>query len=245
MAFGMTAAPQEALHFRVKNDALSVTLRNTAIVAGLGGLAGITISVLRASPIQPAVAAFRMAQGWAAFSFGFFAIREYVMQPLTAPVWPSCQHIGHAENFAPSFFSGASMGCIAAIYLRRPIIPGVLTVAGLCSILQLGFNELKLGVLRYMGDLPPSEHAYSHHDVAHGSSAGAETGEPKAANVDPPSNPSFIERGVAWMHKYSPIQPLPDDQYRERLLQREREIDDELRLIETELHERRRALSTI
>lgn len=241
----MTAASQETLSFHVKKDAPTVVLRNTAIVTGLGSLTGMTISVLRASPVQPAVAAFRMAKSWAAFSFGFFAIRAYAMQPLTAPIWPVCQYVGHAENIAPSFFSGAAMGCIAAVYLRRPIVPGTLTVAGLCTMLQLGFNELKLGVLRYMGELPSNESAFSLNDSPHDAPALGGAEKSHSNDTYSSSKPSFIERSMEAVRKYSPIQPLSDDQYRERLLRRESEIDGELRLIEAELHERRRALNMV
>ena len=101
---------------------------------------------------RPAIAAYRMVKGWSAFSFGFFAIREYIMQPLTAPVWPMCQQLGHAENIAPSFFSGAVMGMFSALWLRRPVVPGIFTMSGICTAIQLVFNEFKLGLLRFMDE---------------------------------------------------------------------------------------------
>jgi len=47
-------------------------LRNSLVVGALGGVSGTVVSVLRASPIEPVVAAWRMSKGWFAFSFGFF-----------------------------------------------------------------------------------------------------------------------------------------------------------------------------
>ena len=59
------------------------------------------------------------------------------------------------------------------------------------------------------------------------------------------SKPSLYEQVQLAMKKYSPIQSITDEEYRARLLERQREIDAQLRLLEEELYERRRTMSSI
>ena len=228
------------LGFYTKENAAFNVLQNTAITGALGGVTGKVVSVLRASPIQPAIAAYRMVKGWSAFSFGFFAIREYIMQPLTAPVWPMCQQLGHAENIAPSFFSGAVMGMFSALWLRRPVVPGIFTMSGICTAIQLVFNEFKLGLLRFMDESGTIED-----ESANQPSSSLPARQTLMSEHSEPttSKPTLYEQAQLAMKKYSPIQSISDDEYRARLLERQREIDAQLRLIEEELYERRRAMS--
>lgn len=230
------------LGFYSNENAAFNVLRNTAVAGALGGVTGTVVSVLRASPVQPAVAAYRMVKGWSAFSFGFFAIREYIMQPLTGPIWPMCQQLGHVENIAPSFFSGAAMGVISALWLRRPIAPGIITMAGLCTAVQLVFNELKLEILRFMDASSSNEDESK--ELPPTLLPAQQTLEPVYTESDK-SKPTLYERAQLALKKYSPIQSISDDEYRMRLLERQREIDAQLRLLEEELYERRRSLNII
>lgn len=228
--------------FYSKENAAYNVLRNTAVAGALGGVTGMVVSVLRASPVQPALAAYRMVKGWSAFSFGFFAIREYIMQPLTGPIWPMCQQLGHAENIAPSLFSGAVMGMFSALWLRRPVAPGIFTMSGLCTAMQLVFNELKLGILRFMDEPIPNEDESK--ELPPAFSSVHQTLEPIYTESDT-SKLTLYERAQLALKKYSPIQSISDDEYQMRLLERQREIDAQLRLLEEELYERRRSLDII
>lgn len=230
------------LGFYTKENAAFNVLRNTAVTGALGGVTGTVVSVLRASPVQPAIAAYRMVKGWSAFSFGFFAIREYVMQPLTAPVWPMCQQLGHAENIAPSFFSGAVMGLFSALWLRRPVVPGVFTMSGICTAIQLVFNEFKLGILRIMDESGTSEDETGRQPSSLLPAQQTFTPEHTESKT---SKLSLYEQVQLALKKYSPIQSITDEEYRARLLERQREIDAQLRLLEEELYERRRTMSSI
>ena len=53
----------------------------------------------------------------------------------------------------------------------------------------------------------------------------------------------FVASTVCIFFFFTDLQSISDDEYRARLLERQREIDAQLRLLEEELYERRRAMS--
>lgn len=153
-----------------------------------------------------------------------------------------CEQRGHFENIPSTFFSGATMGVLAALWLRRPVAPGAITMSGLCTTVQLGFNELKLGAQRWIE--PPHRPGHSEPvEMRERSKASTVRPDDPIQNAQPshqqPTS-SWLSRTKEILQKHSPIQPITDEDYRKRLEERLREIDVELHLLEEELSERRK-----
>ena len=113
-------------------------------------------------------------------------------------------------------------------------------MSGICTAIQLVFNEFKLGLLRFMDESGTIED-----ESAKQPSSSLPARQPLMPEHSEPttSKPTLYEQAQLAMKKYSPIQSISDDEYRARLLERQREIDAQLRLLEEELYERRRAMS--
>jgi len=168
------------------------------------------------------------------------AIREYAFQTIARELWPVCSRPGPLENVAPSFLSGAAMGGVAAGIMRRPIFPGMLTFAGLCTGAQLTVNGIRAGaqyVVRKCGWEEPAPVV-----AAPASGTGAEVKQPVDASPEVPQKSSIWSRACTWLAENSPIQPLSDSEYKERLQRRGAELDAELVLLERELAHYRQAL---
>ncbi|CCU99391.1 unnamed protein product [Malassezia sympodialis ATCC 42132] len=147
-----------------------------------------------------------------------------------------CTRQGHFQDIPPTFFTGAIMGAITAGVTRRPIVSGILTISGLCTAVQLVWNEFSMGFSRltstyYNGSATKA-------DVSNLPITNAE----RRDALDSPTEPKL--KSLTWLQK-SPVQPITDDEYRQRLLARQREIDAELSIIEEELLQRRRALQAM
>ena len=173
-------------------------------------------------------------------------LREYVMQPWTCHVWPMCEQRGHFENIPSTFFSGATIGVLAAFWLRRPVVPGAITMSGLCATVQLGFNELKLGAQRWIEPSHRPDHSESIEVREQTKAPTVRPDDPihQAQPLHQPSTSSWLSRTKEVLQKHSPIQPITDEDYRKRLEERLREIDAGLHLLEEELSERRKVFPT-
>jgi len=155
-----------------------------------------------------------------------------------------CTNPGHFQDVPPTFFSGALMGVITAGITRRPLVPGILTISGLCTTAQLVCNEFSLGFSRlistyYQGSAAKTE-APSQHN----------TNIKRCNTLDLSQEPvshshSWFQKSYDWVLRHSPVQPISDDEYRQRLLIRKKEIDAELSVIEAELLQKRRAIQAM
>lgn len=138
------------------------------------------------------------------------------------------------RNMRATFLAGGAMGVVAAGFLRRPIVPGMLTIAGVCTGAQLAFNEVSLMTHRVMStaDGPESDNRSA----------------PSTQLAPPPTGTSTSEKPKSrgflldFLERHDIVVPLSDAQYKERLLQRRSEIDRELILLEQELAQERRQL---
>lgn len=130
------------------------------------------------------------------------------------------------------------MGALTAAYLRRPIIPGLLTLTGLCTGVQLLSNEVLLAVSKIANRSSPIDHQIP------ADANSSVTSPDKPETVASANQPSSESRGVVmkFLEKHDLIIPLTDKQYKERLLQRRSEIDRELILLDQELAQERRQL---
>lgn len=167
-----------------------------------------------------------------------------MLRPATENTWPMCTRQGHFQDIPPTFFTGAIMGAITAGVTRRPIVSGILTISGLCTAVQLVWNEFSMGFSRltstyYNGSATKA-------DVSNLPITNAE----RRDALDSPTEPklkslTWLQKSYDWFLRHSPVQPITDDEYRQRLLARQREIDAELSIIEEELLQRRRALQAM
>lgn len=139
------------------------------------------------------------------------------------------------HDLRATFLSGGAVGAVAAGFMRRPIVPGILTVAGLCTIVQVASNEATIGVralMRKEAAAPPQPAAPP-----------VDTAPEPDVGPERPSKPKGSIR--AFIEKHNPIVPLSNDEYKERLLQRRAEIDGELILLEEALAQERKQLHTL
>lgn len=237
-----------------ESDAAPLVAPNApVIVAGgtvlgtlAGGIVGITTGVLTNRPVPPPVLGVRFAKGWLAFSFGFFgtcpahpAIREYVMRPVLNRNLPQSEG-PHMHNLRATFLAGGTMGAIAAAFLRRPVVSGILTIAGLCTGVQLISNEIMLAanILSTYGHSEPADAVPAQ---APPTDAPAAAKAPDAPQESAPSRNALMR----FLERHDIVVPLSDDQYKERLLQRRSEIDRELILLDQELAQERRQLELL
>ncbi|WFC96195.1 hypothetical protein MBRA1_002851 [Malassezia brasiliensis] len=203
-----------------------------------GGIVGVTTGILTNRPIPPPMLAVRFAKGWLAFSFGFFAIREYAVRPLLNRSMP--QRDGpHTRNLRATFLAGGTMGAVAAAFLRRPVVSGILTIAGLCTGVQLISNEILFAAntLSNYGRAEPPQLV----------PAPAPTNKAPMATEASSASPEPTSRNaiMRFLERHDIVVPLSDDQYKERLLQRRSEIDRELILLDQELAQERRQLDLL
>ncbi|WFD48642.1 hypothetical protein GLX27_003312 [Malassezia furfur] len=230
-----------------ESDAAPLVAPNApVIVAGgtvlgtlAGGIVGITTGVLTNRPVPPPVLGVRFAKGWLAFSFGFFAIREYVVRPVLNRNLPQSEG-PHMHNLRATFLAGGTMGAIAAAFLRRPVVSGILTIAGLCTGVQLISNEIMLAanILSTYGHSEPADAVPAQ---APPTDAPAAAKAPDAPQESAPSRNALMR----FLERHDIVVPLSDDQYKERLLQRRSEIDRELILLDQELAQERRQLELL
>lgn len=229
----------------VAPNAPVVVAGGTVLGTLAGGIVGITTGILTNRPVPPPVLGVRFAKGWLAFSFGFFgtclthpAIREYAVRPLLNRNMP--QREGpHMHNLRATFLAGGTMGAVAAAFLRRPVVSGILTIAGLCTGVQLISNEVMFAanvVSTYGRTEPPQAIP-----------APVPTNEVPAAAEAPSASPEPVSRNAVlrFLERHDIVVPLSDDQYKERLLQRRSEIDRELILLDQELAQERRQLELL
>ncbi|KAL4402144.1 hypothetical protein ACI68E_001796 [Malassezia pachydermatis] len=204
----------------------------------LGALTGSIMGVLQAPAVEPAFLAIRMSKIWFAFGFGFFATREYVMRPWTSKVWPMLDHQRHFHDMAPTLFSGGVMGGITAAVLKRPIVPGMFTISGFCVIAQLIANEASLlWTSKEEASLPSTE-------VVQPTPVSPDVASNEVSGRDQ-TKPSLWQRTKDFVSKNSPIQPISDMEYKQRLLRRKAEIEAELKLLEEDMQVRRKMLTDL
>ncbi|WFD44013.1 hypothetical protein MPSI1_002678 [Malassezia psittaci] len=234
-------------NYEVASNAPVVVMGGTLLATTAGGLTGVVSGVLQSTYVPPAVMGLRLARGWFMFSFGFFgkgyisdaAIREYLVRPAlysgSSPEFRSA----HTQNLKETFLAGSVMGALTAAYLRRPVIPGLLTLTGLCTGVQFLSNELFLAVSR-IGNGSSTIDQQQIAAEANSSVTSSETPETAASGNQPPTQSRSSV--MKFLEKHDLIIPLTDKQYKERLLQRRSEIDRELILLDQELAQERRQL---
>ncbi|WFD31654.1 hypothetical protein MSPP1_002693 [Malassezia sp. CBS 17886] len=232
-----------------------VRVARGAVLAGVvGGVSGAVMATLRPGPVQPPVVVARVAKHWFLFSFGFFAVREYITKPLlSSSASPTGSHL---HDLVPTLASGAAMGALSSAVTKRPVASSIVTLSLLCGALQIAGNEFSL-VTRYLAAhavgaderVSPGEKvmpAAALPSTADGCSADAVT-----AAAPPPTDASAAPRGHgptlamrAWdaLKRNSPIQPIDDADYRKRLLERRQHLQAEMVLLEADLALRRKHL---
>ena len=144
------------------------------------------------------------------------------------------------HNLRATFLAGGTMGAIAAAFLRRPVVSGILTIAGLCTGVQLISNEIMLAanILSTYGHSEPADAVPAQ---APPTDAPAAAKAPDAPQESAPSRNALMR----FLERHDIVVPLSDDQYKERLLQRRSEIDRELILLDQELAQERRQLELL
>lgn len=138
-----------------------------------------------------------------------------------------------------SFLAGGAMGAITAAFLRRPIVPGILTIAGLCTGVQFMSNESVLAVKNMASTgkepAPPVEASPDRSPAPEA----VPKSEPAPTDPAPTKSRGWL---MGLLEKNDIIVPLSDAEYKERLLQRRSEIDREIILLEQELAQERKQL---
>lgn len=155
-----------------------------------------------------------------------------------------CAHPGHFQDIPPTFFSGALMGAVTAGFTRRPVLPGMFTISGLCTAAQLACNGFSLGFFRLVSTYYKTSSPKTDTSSAPITNAERHDALDSPPNLEPKSL-SWFQKSYNWIQRHSPVQPITNDEYRQRLLTRQKEIDAELSLIEAELSQKRRALHSM
>ena len=156
------------------------------------------------------------------------AVREYAVLPATRAYYPQLEGTGHLHHVVPSLVSGATVGATMAVVSGRRIASASSTIAVLCAGMQLAANEARIVGSRISKTQTPTLEREPESDLA---AAPAPEPRPKAAEPRKSTLSSIWNMAV----RNSPIQPLSDDEYIQRLRGREAELVTELAEVERNL----------
>lgn len=150
--------------------------------------------------------------------------------------------------------SGAAVGLVGARLVRRPLVPSMCTMAVVCMAGQLACNEVALIARRFL-DPPapappvtrsaPAPPPRVEPRAAATASVGSDTDEQADAALKgrDTAPASYWQRAKNYVAEHSLVQPLSDDQYRQRLLEQRSVLASELRYVEDALAQQRDALA--
>lgn len=137
------------------------------------------------------------------------------------------------------------MGAMAAGFMRRPIAPGMFTIAGLCAGAQIICNELSLVFSRAVSTYYPRPKAAKEEAPSTPITNAERRDALDSPHSASPASRTWLQKSYEWVKRHSPVQPITNDEYRQRLITRQKEVEAELRLIESELQQKRSALQAL
>ena len=191
-----------------------------------------------------------------AFGFCFFGAHEMLVMPYTRAFAPKLISSGHTYQLFPTTLTGAFVGGCAAALFKRRIRSGVVTLSLMSATVQLFVNELGILSGYRPGSNPAPPQAATGAKASAAAVARAHQLEQSASQ--PSASPDAIASGAetrashgapadapqesriwSMLKRYSPLQPLSNDDYKKRLIARRAEVDENLIAIERELALRR------
>ncbi|WFD33263.1 hypothetical protein MCUN1_000076 [Malassezia cuniculi] len=219
-----------------------------SVIAGASGATlGAVRGVMYGGSGAPAYLAGELGRSWFMLALGFFTVREYAVLPFSRAYYPSIIGSRHTQNIVPSMLSGATVGALMAAVTGKRIVPGTSTIAVLCTGFQIAANELRIlgrrisrkhspqpsAVLAPSPDADPAQ-------AASAAQAAVQTSitDPTTETTTPPTKEakkSTLASLWAVIKRNSPIQSLSDDEYIQKLREREAEIVAELAKVEQKL----------
>lgn len=228
-----------------------------AVATGLVGALGAgTYGVLYAPPGRTPEMVLRIGTNMFAFGFCFFGAHEMLVMPYTRAFAPKLISSGHTYQLFPTTLTGAFVGGCAAALFKRRIRSGVVTLSLMSATVQLFVNELGILSGYRPGSNPAPPQAATGAKASAAAVARAHQLEQSASQ--PSASPDAIASGAetrashgapadapqesriwSMLKRYSPLQPLSNDDYKKRLIARRAEVDENLIAIEGELALRR------
>lgn len=263
MEHGRRTTPIEYINENAPVD----VLKNTVASAGAGAAMGGTYGVMYGRPGVTVPMAMQTGANFAVAGFCYFgtcakvaatdtspAAREYLVLPYTKTFKPEWISERHFYNLFPSAASGAILGLFGASWTKRRIGSGMLTAALVCCGLQAAANELsiisgysprpKTGETQATAarELPKGREGVlaggeGNASAPHGSAALA---APREAEPKTGTSTKILQ----YLKEHSPIQPLSNDEYKQRLEARDADVEKELSAIDTQLQIRRAQLES-
>ncbi|KAL8293729.1 hypothetical protein RQP46_000430 [Phenoliferia psychrophenolica] len=211
--------------------------------AGLGGLAGSTIGVVRNVPAIPL--AFATSLNTGVFAFTFFSFREYLVHPLfTSLHFHPLDESPHTRNLVSTSLAGLSAGTLVSYFARgsRGAGRSGATLALGCTVVQSIVNEADLLRIKTLAWSEERQRILADIDAGIATES-VETPPSYTRSISSPvpsvpSRETFSERsdrliggGVGWfkdaLARVSPVKKMDDAEYKEKLSQRLEVIERE------------------
>ena len=146
------------------------------------------------------------------------------MLPATRAYFPQLEGSGHTNHVLPNLVSGATIGTAMAAVSGRRVLGASSTIAVLCTGLQVVSNEARI-LGRYL-----SKKQEPLREPARPAPEPQPVREPASTTAAP--RKSTLSSLWDMLARNSPIQPLSDDEYIQRLRDREVELENELAEVE-------------
>ncbi|WFD27276.1 hypothetical protein MNAN1_002272 [Malassezia nana] len=119
------------------------------------------------------------------------------------------------------------------------------TIAVLCAGAQIACNEVSLVFSRAVSTYYQRPKAAEEEAPSLPITNAERRDALDCPQTSSPASRTWLQKSYEWAKRHSPVQPITNDEYRQRLLTRQNEVDAELRLIEAELQQKRSALQAL